>query len=372
MGGAEIQLLSLVQGLDKERYKPTVGVFYRGKELDENFERIKGLRVAYLDKKGSLDFFFLWNLALLLKRERFEIIQPYNVSARLIGLVAAKIARIPFTVMTERTARALYSTPGSRIYQFFERYAMRCATVVVANSMAGRHFAVARGMPRHKTYVIYNGIDPFRLAATKDFHPRERFHIGKNELVVGMIARLEWQKDPLTFIRAAKIVTGDYPDVRFFVVGDGPLNDELRVLSRNTGMAGKIVFAGSHVAVGDYLNIMDVFVLCSRRIEGCSNAVLEALTMGVPVVATDVGGNREIIEEGVTGFLVEPENPIQLAAKITRLLRDKKLHKRMSAEARSCAQRRFSQKTMVTAYEQLYEQALSRQQAWVSCKSSRV
>jgi glycosyltransferase involved in cell wall biosynthesis len=355
MGGAEIQLLTLVKGLDKKQFDAVVAVFYRGRELDRNFEHVKGVPVFFLEKKNRFDFFYLSRFAGLIKSANFDIIQPYNVSARLIGIIAAKIAHIPYIVVTERTARALYSSFGSRVYQFFETYAMRHVTVLVANSKAGRHYALSRGLEPKRTLVIYNGIDPKRLERKDHMNVRLRYGISPKRQIVGTISRIEEQKDPRTLIDTAKLVTKRLPDTCFMLVGDGPLLSEMQTLAKVKGVSDKVIFTGYQVNIADFLKEMNVFVLCSKKIEGCSNSIIEAMAMGKPVVATDVGGTKEIIKHGENGFLVEPENPAQLAEAILKLLTKKQMSRRMAERARMCALENFSQRTMISAYEKLYK-----------------
>jgi glycosyltransferase involved in cell wall biosynthesis len=363
MGGAEIQLLSLLDGLDKTQYRPTVGVFYRGKELDAQFESVQEAQIVYLGKKNRFDLLFLRNLVRLLNTIQFDIVQPYNVSARLIGVLAAGIAGVHHTVVTERTAKPLYSSSGSRVYQFFESYAMRHATVLVANSDAGRQFAISRGILPEKARVIYNGIAQERLEPTLLSDLYRDYGISKNELIVGTIARMEEIKDPRTFIEAAQIVLRQFQNVRFILVGDGPLYKEMQSRLNTLGMDGKIILAGHQDHIADYLKIMDVFVLCSSTIEGCSNAIMEAQWMGKPVVATDVGGTREILNHGVSGFLVQPNDPAALADSIIKLLKNSKMRKHMGSRALSSARINFSRYRMVKAYEQLYDEMMWKQRA---------
>ena len=353
-GGAEIQLLSLVKGLDKSRFNPTVAVFYRGEALDGQFSAVPGLRLVFLGRKSALDFRFLPSLVGLIRRGRFGLLQPFNLSARFFALLAAAISGGVPTVVTERTARPLLTTAGSRIYWLLEKYAMRRATVVVSNSEAGRDYLRSIGIPGRITRVIYNGIDLDRVRPQRaPDRVRTSIGLGENQTVVGMVARLAPEKDPWTFLEAAERVHRVDPRVRFLLIGDGPLAGTLRARG-GTGLH----FVGYSDSVADWLQIMDIMVLTSSRVEGCSNAILEAMALGRPVIATRVGGNRELIRHGETGLLIEPRDPAALAEAIQRLLGDRTLRLELAARARAQLSERFSQQEMVEQYQILYSQLI--------------
>ncbi|MBN1559455.1 WecB/TagA/CpsF family glycosyltransferase [candidate division KSB1 bacterium] len=354
-GGAEIQLLSLVRGLDKSLFYVTIAAFYRGNELDRLYENTADVNVVYLEKKGALDFIFLRRLGAIFRQGRFDIVQCYNQSARLFGMIAARRYRVPAVIMTERTARLLYSSFGSRIYLFFEKFALRSADLVIANSEAGRAFAISRGVRRERTRVIYNGIDPQRLSITRGIDSvRADMLIAKDAFVVGMVARLEALKDPFTFVRAARSIYKKYDRMRFILVGDGPLLEQVKEFAATSELGDSMIFTGHRADVADLIKCMNVAILTSQRVEGCSNFLLEAMALGVPVIATRVGGNVELIEHEKTGLLVSPSSPVDVAAAIERLCCDAKLRADLADNARQWVDSRFAQRVMVSQHENLY------------------
>ncbi len=359
-GGAEIQLLSLVRGLDKSLFSITVAAFYNGNELDPFYENISSVKIVYLHKKGAIDFSFLQRLVRLVKQQDVHIIQSYNISARLFGTITAKLAGVPISIVTERTARVLYSSPGSRIHVFFEKFAMRSATLLIANSEAGRDFAVSRGIKRQKTRVIYNGIDPHRLELTSTPHDiRNEFHIPQNAFLVGMVARIERLKDPFVFVEAAHQLSANYDRVYFMLIGDGSLLDAVKKQIVELKLQQRFIVTGYRSDTAHLINAMDVFILTSKEVEGCSNAIIEALSFGKPVIATDVGGNRELIQHEYNGLLISPSDVSQLVDALARLYDDSALRHRLSARAQKSAER-FRQSAMVSAHEQLYVELVKR------------
>ena len=357
-GGAEIQLLSLVRGLDKSSFDPTVATFYRGGALDASFAQVPGLGLVFLNKKSPLDFRHLPALVRRMRRERYDVVQPFNLSARLIGVVAAAFAHDPITVVTERTARPLVTTAGSGFYLLLEKYAMRRASVVVTNSEAGRRFLLSRGIRSEKIRVIYNGVEALRIRPkTPADEIRASIGFGPAQPVVGMIARLAPEKDPLMFVRAGRRALRRRPELRFVLVGDGPLRDSVRDAVR-AAAGEEVILTGYRENVADWLQIMDVVVLTSSRVEGCSNSILEAMALGKPVIATRVGGNRELIQDGVNGLLVRPRDPDALADAIERLFLDEPLRRRLAARGRETVRRRFSGRRMVADYQNLYQELI--------------
>lgn len=355
MGGAEIQLLSLLKSIDSKKFDAVAAVFYRGHDLDDQFEKVANARIIFLDKKGGFDFKYLQKLRALIQKEKFDIIQPYNVSARFIGWIMAAGFHVPFTIQTERSARFLYTSLGSRIYQLLENRALQRASLLVANSEAGREFAISRGVKRDKTRVIYNGIDPERLLVTRNREEIcQEFGIPADASIVGMVGRIEAQKDPDAIINAAQVVLARTENVHFMLVGSGPLLLESRQIVRQKNIDGHFSFTGNQEHVADFLNAMDVFVLASKRSEGCSNAILEAMMLGKPVVATRVGGNTEVVRHDETGKLVPPQNPDALAAAILEILQDDQKRMDFGRNGQILAKEKFSIRAMASAYEKLY------------------
>lgn len=353
-GGAEIQLLSLVRGLDKSLFSITVAAFYKGNELDRLYENIPGIRVVYLHKGSVLNLSFLVRLLRLMRQHKFHIVQSYNISARLFGTISAKWTHVPVSIVTERTARLLHSSFGSRLYLFFEKFAMRYTDLLIANSEAGREFAVSRGIKRDRTRVIYNGIDPERLRVTRErLAVRADFSIPPGAFFVGMIARIEPLKDPLVFIKAARTLVGKYDNIYFMLVGDGSMLDDAKKSILRFNLTGRMIVTGYRSDTANLLNAIDAFVLTSKEVEGCSNAILEALCFGKPVVATKVGGNAELVEHEKNGLLITPSDPAGLVEALLRLYRDNDFRHTLSINAKKSAEK-FTQTAMVSAHEKLY------------------
>jgi glycosyltransferase involved in cell wall biosynthesis len=361
-GGAERQLVELAKGLDKERFRVLVMTLYPGQPLERELEGQEGIRLLSLNRKGKFDFGILLPLVRLLRREEVHVIQPFLSPATFFGLTAALLARVPVKVVTERCGVRRNTKFGENLYRFVEDRLTRFADVAVANSQSGAHFLASRGISAEKTRVIYNGVNSERVAANEVELAALRASLGipAAALVVGIVASLTAAKDYPTFLSSARIVLDALPSARFLIVGDGPLRQELEATAAQLGLADSVLFAGHQMRVAPFIGSFDVAVLSSCDYEGCSNYLLEAMGLGRPVVATDIGGNRELVHQGETGLLVPPRDPGALASAVLTLLGDRALASRLVDAARTRFQAGFSVPTMVRQYEQLYEELLQK------------
>ena len=362
LGGAERQLVELARGMDKQRFRVLVATLYPGQPLERELEGRVGISLLSLNRKGKFDFGILLPLVRLLRRERVHVIQPFLSPATFFGLTAAILARVPVRVVTERSGVRRDTKLGENVYRFVEDRLTRFADVAVANSESGRDFLVSRGIGAAKTRVIYNGVNSERVTADEAEVAALRAGLGipASAPVIGIVASLTAPKDYPTFLRSARIIQDSQPSARFLVVGDGPLRRDLQGMAAQLGLADSVVFAGHQMRVAPFISSFDVAVLSSCDYEGCSNYLLEAMGLGRPVVATDIGGNRELVRPGETGLLVPPGDPGALGAAVITLLGDRALASRLAEAARARFLAGFSVTTMVRQYEQLYEELLQR------------
>ena len=362
LGGAERQLVELAKGLDKQRFRVLVVTLYPGQPLEREFEGQEGIRLLSLNRKGKFDFGILLPLVRLLRREEVHVIQPFLSPATFFGLTAAVLARVPVKVVTERCGVRRDTKLGENLYRFVEDRLARFADVAVANSQSGADFLMSRGIGAEKTRVIYNGVNSERVttAEAEVAALRASLGIAAAAPVIGIVASLTAPKDFPTFLRGARIIRDSVPSARFLIVGDGPLRRELEAAAAQLGLADSVLFAGHQMRVAPFIGSFDVAVLSSCDYEGCSNYLLEAMGLGRPVVATDIGGNRELVHHGETGLLVPPRDPAALAAAVLTLLDDRAMVSRLTDAARARFLTGFSVPTMVRQYEQLYEELIQK------------
>jgi glycosyltransferase involved in cell wall biosynthesis len=360
-GGAEQQLMALARGIDKQRFHVLVVTRFPG-PYDMEIKRILGVEFICLTRAGRFDFTQMFRIARLLRTKRVDVIQPFLSVATLFGLLPALIVRTPVKVVTERCGVRKHQRLPYKIISMLEDILGRSAQIAVANSSAGQQLLVNRGYHPEKTRVIYNGldltrlkVDPVQVATIRTEHG-----LKPEEPVVGISAWIGPAKDHFTFLESARIIHERRPEVKFAILGDGTLRPDVEAMTEKLKLAERVVFLGAQKEVGNYLSLFDVSVLSSIDHEGCSNSILEAMALGKPVVATDIGGNTELVISGENGFLVPVREPSALAQAVLSLLDDPKRARQMGEKGQARVLSQFSQEHMVTCYQNLWEELLER------------
>jgi glycosyltransferase involved in cell wall biosynthesis len=279
-----------------------------------------------------------------------------NVTA---GLAAAMVG-VPRVVLSCRSL-------GPRQFAFFQPYMKGCylllarfpSVVFLNNSEAGaRNYENWLGLERGRVRVIHNGFDfsAFPSGSALEAARREyREHLGMpaGAPVVGAVMRLSEEKRPMLWLGAAALVARQMPHARFLIVGDGPMKSDLLEASRELGIEEKTTFAGLEADVFSAMAAMDILLLTSR-VEGLPNVLIEAQALGVPVVATAVGGAEETFQDGVTGLAVREPSPEAVARAVARVLADPDWAKLASEHADLLVRRRFSAERMIRETLQAY------------------
>ena len=352
-GGAERQLVELVLGLDKARFHALVVTLYPAGPLEAELEEQEGVTLLSLKRTGRYDAASVVRLARTLRSHRVQVVQPFLTPATLLGMSASIAARTPVRILTERCGLRRNRKLGNRLLRLVEDRLTGFADAVVANSQAGSEYVSSRGISQDKIRVIYNGINPDRLKAAPRRVAEIRAQLGDGP-IVGTVASLTDAKDHATLIKALGGLVNQFPDIRLALVGDGYRRADLVELSRSLGVASNVVFFGYQHQVADYVAAFDVAALSSCDNEGCSNFLLEAMGMAKPVVATDVGGNRELVTSGENGYLVPIGDPRGLTGAIERLLQDPQGRTTMGRRGQQTIASRFSLSGMIESYESLY------------------
>ncbi len=311
------------------------------------------------------DLLALWEIYRLCRRERFTIVHTHISKAGVLGRLAAWLARTPIILHTVHTIsfQASESPVVNRLYLWLERL---CAPIthrflVVSQLNTTKHLEAHIGKPEQYC-VVYSGVDVERLRALRYGPETVRANLGvpPDHRIVLWIGRLAYQKDPLNFVRAAAALCQDVPDVTCVMVGDGPLRAEVEALIDEVGMRGRIMVTGFRDDVAEILSAASVLGH-SSRFEGMGRVISEAMLLGVPVAGTAVDGVVEAIESGQRGgLLVPPEQPAQLAGALRRLLEDRALAERLTAEGTAWAWARFDARQMVRQIETIYDEELQR------------
>jgi glycosyltransferase involved in cell wall biosynthesis len=345
--GTETQLVALIRRLDRRRVRPFLcllrGDHPRSRALEPDCCPVLRLDVPKLCAPAALGQAL--RMARFLRRQRIDVLQVYFRDSTYFGVLVGRLAGVPCIVRTRNNLGYALTALDRRL----GRLCNRLADFTLANCAACRDAALAdEGPPRNSVVVLENGVDLARFAnvpTIRAFRDPPR---------VGAISNLRPVKGLDVFIRAAADVARSHPGAVFTVGGEGTMREELEGLAGDLGLAERFELPGAVADVPTFLHRLDVCVLCSRS-EGLSNAVLEYMAAGRPVVATAVGGTPELIEDGVHGLLVPPGDAAALAAAVRRLLDDPALAVRLAAAARRRARERFGRERMIARFEAFYE-----------------
>lgn len=348
-GGSERQFVTLANALDRDSFSVKVGCLKKFggfmNEIDDLHE---------FSPRGSLFGVHSWRsrlaLSRLLRQERIEVAQSFDFYANLMLIPAARFAGVPVVVGSHRQLGDLL-TP----MQFRAQNAMfRLCDRVVCNSRAAAECLEKSGIRAERLAVIPNGLPDRLFAPVPPALPPET-----GVLRIGMIARMNDRgKGHDCFLRTAKRLSARHPQLRFVLVGDGPLRPGFEEQARKLGLGDRVVFLGDRRDVPAVLASLDISVLASSS-ESLSNVILESMAAGLPVVAARVGGNPELVRDGETGFLVPSGDDEAFAGALQRLLENRDLRAAFGARAKSEAKSRFALRQVCGQYEELYRTVLS-------------
>jgi glycosyltransferase involved in cell wall biosynthesis len=348
-GGTERQMIELVRRLDPQRWSVHLACFHargawftRASEAAVSVTEFPIKSFKRLDTLRHVHAFARW-----CHERGIAVVHTSDLYANIFGLPGAALAGVPVRIGNRREI----NPDKSSAQIMLQRAAYSCAHVIVANSQAAANRLAKEYVPERKVAVIPNGLD------FEPFQPREPHERPLRSVVV--VANLRPEKGHDVLIDAAAKVLAQVPDVRFDVVGGGPELDTLLERCDARQVRHAFRFLGHQDDVAGRLAASDLFVLPSRS-EAFPNAVLEAMAASLPIVASDVGGISELIDDNRTGLLVPAGNPDVLADRLLRLIADPLLASRLGDAARIAAETCYSFERMVTSFDCLYMTELTR------------
>jgi len=347
-GGSERQFAALARSLNPNAFRLSLGCVRQRGPLIEGLGELPEFRLG-----GSLYGLQSWKTRLRLSRHLrtngFAVAHAFDFYSNLTLIPAARLARVPVVVGSQRQLGDLLTPVQSHV----QTTAFRWCDAVVCNSHVAARRLVEHGLPERKAVVIGNGLPPSAFAETAGALPRR-----PRVRLVGMIARMNTRaKNHSIFLQAAARLRDRLSGVDFVLVGDGPLRAELEREAASLGLAGRTSFLGDRRDIAAILASLDLTVLPSAS-ESLSNAILESMAAGVPVVASRVGGNPELVTAD-RGILVAPESANDLAAAIETILGDESNRVELGRNARRFAQENFTIEQMEKRHEELYTNLLA-------------
>jgi len=349
-GGAESVVANLVKSLDSRRYRILLGVSLDAQWL-LNTLRHQLVEVRHFHRRRVYDVRFLTDICSTIRRDGVDLIHSHMFTMNFYGTLAGAVTRRPVIITVHDRIYDLQKLKRIWAYRIIGRLASR--TVAVSDDILNLLSTHIR-LPRRKVELIYNGIDTTRFRAAMD--PRaakQRLGIPAEALVIGTVGLFHAVKGHAYLLKATSHLLSRFSDCYLVLVGDGPMRAELKRLGESLGISKRVIFTGMSDEVPMALSAMDVYAVVSTS-EGLSMALLEAMAMGRPVVATNVGGNGEIIVDGENGLLVPPGDSNLLAEKLQSLLQDRELRQSIGENARRIVLERFSVERMAQSHEELY------------------
>jgi L-malate glycosyltransferase len=347
-GGSERQFAALSRSIDVKSFRLNLGCIQaKGAFLDEleNVETFPLGGSVYGPKAGRT----LLHLRRHLRQRDIAIAHAFDFYTNLILVPAAKLAGVPGVIGSQRQLGDLLTPAQSRAQMIMFRW----CDAVVCNSAAAARRLIDQGLPQRKIAVIWNGLPDSAFRETTPALPRT-----PGLLRVGMIARMNTPaKNHSVFLRAAARLRLEFPQAEFVVAGDGPLRTKLEAEAAHLGLGDRMRFLGDRRDIPAVLASLDVSVLPSAS-ESLSNAILESMAAGVPVVASNVGGNPELVTDD-RGMLVPAEDEMSLSVAVARMLRESDLRRRMGPNCRHFARENFTLDKMRQAHEALYADLLA-------------
>jgi glycosyltransferase involved in cell wall biosynthesis/Tfp pilus assembly protein PilF len=386
-GGAERQLVTMLNGLCDPRFSLDLSLFCTS--LSPRYRRDfylptlegTGIDIVMPDPASTLEYLsapevmpyaeiirhfppdMVGPIAFWLgefRRRRPQVVHAWQDLTSLMAVVAALLAGVPRIVLCCRSVRP--DNPRRRLRRFmkeaYQAVLSHPSVVLSNNSRAGADdYAEWLGLNPASVEVVYNGIDFDRLksdaSAEATVRAREELGIPDGAPVLGGVFRMSEEKRPLLWVEVAALVAAENPAVHFVICGDGPMRDEMLNLAAERGISDRVHMPGAQPNIGSWFKMMDLVMLTSRH-EGLPNVLLEAQSLGVPVVAPDVGGMSEVVEQGVTGWTIKDADAAKLAERVLFCLSDQSWRQPAVERAPRFVRERFGIEAMLRRNLQVY------------------
>lgn len=351
--GAEKQLVLLAAGLPRDEFDVQVCAITRGGALQAELEQA-GVPVTVIGKSFKYDPYSWWRLRRHIRALKPAIVHTWMFTANAYGRVAALTAGVAKIVASERS-----EDPWKSWHQLaIDRYLAKRTDAIIVNSRGVEEFYTGRGIPKAKMRLIYNGIGPAKPSDTSREALLAELKLPPDARLIGAVGRLWPQKRLKDLIWAADLLKVIRPDVHLLIIGDGPQRHMLERYRRNCRVEDKVHFLGARSDVPRLMPHFDVLWLASGY-EGLPNVIMEAMACGVPVVASNIWGNRELVVHDQTGYLVTVGDRAGFARCANKILDDRELAVRMGEAARARMAKHFTIEAMVEKHAALYRELLS-------------
>jgi glycosyltransferase involved in cell wall biosynthesis len=352
IGGAEQVILNLIENTDPLKFDVSILCLEsRLGPFGETLEK-KGYKLTCLGRSPGFDFSLVAKIRRHIIENSIQVVHCHQYTPYVYSVLGALFTR----------CRVIFTEHG----RFFpdQRKPKRVLVNPLLNLVTDSVNAISaatrdalvnyENFPRHKIQVIYNGIDDTRFTGPREHGKNALLNIDGDAHLLGTVARLDSIKNQQMMIKTLKRVHEFHPNTHLVIVGDGPERVNLENLVKDLGLSSFVIFTGFRQETHLFYQVMDLFLLTSFS-EGTAMTLLEAMASRVPCLATNVGGNPEIVEHGKTGYLVPNDDVGALSKKIISLLDDKPLMEKLGKNGQDRFKNRFSVKKMVETYQELYK-----------------
>lgn len=355
VGGSKNLLLSLVKNMDSSVCKNIIVCLIKGKLYEEALEL--GLDVRYVEQNKRLDISVVNRIMDICEKENIHIVNCHGGRANFLGWFLKRRYRAVYLTTVHSDYKDDYrgNKYKTLVYSNINRMALKSFDYYITVSDTFKNMLVERGFEASKIFAVYNGID----------FNKERANVSRDEVLnkykiddaghfVAMVARFHPVKGHKIFIDACRKVIDENTDVRFLLVGDGDLKEELKQYTIDLNLEKYVIFTGFRTP-DEFVSISDFTVLTSFT-ESFPLSILESASYEKTVISTDVGGISKLIEDGVNGFLIQPGDSLALAARMLELLKDREMAVEFGKKLYLKARENYSIENLVRSYLNIYKE----------------
>lgn len=356
--GAEKQIFALAQGLDKNKYDVTIVSLECEGTAPRGLIEAAGCRLeTFIVKRiyGISGIKEGLKFKKFLRDEAVDVLLTYHFSSDIWGAFWARLAKVKVVISNRRDMGFWRKRQHVWAYKCINRWTHQ---IIVNAGQIKQHIINQERLSSDKIQVIYNGVEAIAGKAKTSNQLVKEFDLASDDIKIVHVANLKPIKGHEYLLKAFALVVETHSKAKLLLVGEDKLAGELQKLTKDLGLQKNVLFLGKRKDVSQILGLADICVLPSLS-EGMSNAILEYMSAGKPVLATNVGGNGELVFDNENGFLVEPKNSEAIRVALSMLIIDGALRRRFGKKSKEIASRQFSMIAMVEQYQQLFDELLT-------------
>lgn len=358
--GGERVVLNLASSIDRSKFNVVVVAF--GKEEDRipllKAAKAKNIPVDTIPSRKRYDVRGIFDVKRMIRKHKIDIIHCHGYKSDVLSFFAALFSNVK--LVTTLHGWWIGTSLKSRTYNALDLFVIRFFDKVIVVSQSLFESLISGGHSRKKTILIPNCVDVKKFEEIKDLGgTRDDLGVPKEATLLGTVSRLTEEKGHTYLIDAFAKILRKFNNSYLIIAGEGPLEGSLRAKARDLGLAERVIFTGFREDVAGIIAAMDIFLMPSIS-EGLPMAVLEAMAARKPIIASNVGGIPSVIHDKETGLIIEPGDPDSIVEAVTILLKDKILSTELANNAAKFVGEKFSLSNMVSKYEEVYIEAISK------------